>query len=157
MHHTATVEWERKGAVFIDNRYSRMHTWKFDGGTEVMGSSAPQIVPAPLSDPRGVDPEEAFIASLASCHMLWFLSIAARKGFVVENYTDVAEAESGKNEEGKIAILQLTLKPVIFFAGTKKPTEEEFRAMHHEAHEKCFIAASVKTHIKHDPRMVIQP
>ncbi|HMD54906.1 MAG TPA: OsmC family protein [Phycisphaerae bacterium] len=154
MHHRATVEWERRGAVFTDNRYSRTHIWKFDGGAEVMGSSAPQIVPAPFSDPRGVDPEEAFICSLASCHMLWFLAIAAKKGFVVDSYTDAAEAESGKNDEGKIAILQVTLRPVVFFAGEKKPSEEDFRAMHHEAHEKCFIAASVKTQIKHDPRLV---
>jgi organic hydroperoxide reductase OsmC/OhrA len=155
MHHTATVEWQRQGAVFTDNRYSRTHVWKFDGGAEVTASSAPQFVPVPLSDPRGVDPEEAFIASLASCHMLWFLAIAAKKGFIIESYTDAAEGQTGKNAQGQIAMLQVTLKPKVVFVGAKRPTEEEFQAMHHEAHEKCFIAASVKSEVKHEPVMIL--
>ncbi len=147
----ATVEWVRRGAVFTDNRYSRGHVWRFDGGAEVPGSSSPRVVPVPLSDPAGVDPEEAFIASLSSCHMLWFLAIAAKKGFVVEKYTDNAIAIVGKNAEGKTAVTRVTLRPSAEFAGEKRPAQSDIEAMHHKAHEECFIANSVKSEVRCEP------
>src|SRR5688572_26763269 len=105
--YTATVIWQRGDARFVDNRYSRAHEWRFDGGAIVPGSSSPHSVPVPLSDPRGVDPEEAFVASLSSCHMLWFLSIAAKRGFVVESYEDNAVGHLEKNESGRLAMTRV--------------------------------------------------
>ena len=147
-NYTATISWERNGAVFTDNRYSRAHRWTFDGGTEVPASSSPHVLPVPLSVAAAVDPEEAFVASLASCHMLWLLSIAARQGFVVESYRDEASGVLAKNAEGKLAMTQVTLHPQLVFAGEKRPSAAEHEAMHHEAHEKCFIANSVKTDVR---------
>src|SRR5512134_3144101 len=110
--HQASVIWERaEGAKFVDNRYSRAHRWEFDGGAEVPASSSPHVVPVPLSDPAGVDPEEAFVASLSSCHMLWFLAIAAKRGFVVENYEDEAEGTMGTNDVGRTAMTRVILRP----------------------------------------------
>ena len=145
--YTAKVEWQRNGAKFTDNRYSRAHLWSFDGGAMVPASSSPHVVPAPLSDPTGVDPEEAFIAAIASCHMLWFLSLAARKGFIVERYQDDAVGVLEKNADGKQAITKVTLRPEISFAGDKLPSPEELEALHHSAHDNCFIANSVRTDI----------
>src|SRR5262245_33754247 len=113
----STVLWSRDGAVFSDNRYSRGHRWLFDGGIEVPGSSSPHVVPLPLSVEAAVDPEEAFVASLSSCHMLWFLSIAAEQGFVVESYRDEAVGVMGKNGEGKLAMTRVTLHPEVRFEG----------------------------------------
>src|SRR6266446_4252444 len=98
--HTASVRWERGAQAFLDNRYSRLHRWSFDGGAEVPGSSSPHTVRAPLSDPAAVDPEEAFVASIASCHMLWFLSLAAQAGWVVDDYRDDATGLMARNAEG---------------------------------------------------------
>lgn len=150
-HHTATIAWDRQGAVFTDNRYSRAHRWQFDGGSEVAASASPHVVPIPLSIAEAVDPEEAFVASLASCHMLWFLSIAATRGFAVDRYRDEAVGVTAKNADGKIAVTEVTLHPKITFLGEKRPTAAEHRAMHHEAHEKCFIANSVKTEVRCEP------
>lgn len=153
-NHTATVTWRRDAAEpFTDNRYSRAHTWTFDGGAEVLGSSSPHSVPVPLSDPAGVDPEEAFIAALSSCHMLWFLSLAARKGLVVDSYVDAAEGVLGKDGDGKMAITLVTLRPQTRFAGVA-PTEAELAALHHEAHERCFIANSVKAEVRCEPQVI---
>jgi len=149
--YTAVVEWRRDGAVFTDNRYSRGHRWRFDGGIAVPASASPHNVPLPLSVAAAVDPEEAFVASLSSCHMLWFLSIAARRGFVVEDYRDEAVGVLAKDEAGKQAMTRVTLRPAIRFGGDKQPTPDELLAIHHEAHEQCFIARSVKTDVRCEP------
>ena len=146
--HIAQIRWERRGAAFTDNRYSRGHTWRFDGGIEVPASASPHVVPLPLSVEAAVDPEEAFVASLASCHMLWFLSIAAKRGFVVESYRDEATGEMTKNPQGRLAITRVTLRPVVSFAAPSRPTHAEHDALHHEAHEECFLASSVRTEIR---------
>jgi len=150
-HHIAEVHWSRHGAAFTDNRYSRAHTWRFDGGAEVHASSSPSVVPVPMSDPAGVDPEEAFVAALSSCHMLWFLAIAAKRGFIVENYDDEAEGTMGTNDSGKLAMTRVILRPRAEFTGPKIPTSADLDAMHHEAHDKCFIAASVNTEVLVEP------
>jgi len=147
----AVVLWHREGAAFTDNRYSRGHRWLFDGGVEVPAASSPKVVPLPLSVAAAVDPEEAFIASLASCHMLWFLSIAAKRGFVVESYRDAAVGLMAKDASGKLAMTRVTLRPEVHFAGERQPTAEDVVALHHEAHEECFIARSVKTDVRCEP------
>jgi organic hydroperoxide reductase OsmC/OhrA len=141
----AAVRWHRNGAAFADNRYSRRHEWEFDGGLTVHASSSPHIVPVPMSDASAVDPEEAFVASLSSCHMLWFLSIARKRGFVVDAYRDDAVAEMGRNADGKVAMTMVTLRPVVTWVGDVLPSASDVEEMHHEAHEECFIANSVKT------------
>jgi organic hydroperoxide reductase OsmC/OhrA len=147
----AVIEWDRAGAVFTDNRYSRGHRWSFDEGVEVPASASPHVVPLPLSSAAAVDPEEAFVASLSSCHMLWFLSIAAKCGFVVDHYRDDAAGVMGKDASGKIAVTRVTLRPAVRFAGASQPTMEDVRAMHHTAHEECFIANSVKSEVRCEP------
>jgi organic hydroperoxide reductase OsmC/OhrA len=136
--HTASVSWRSDGG-FADNGYSRRHLWRFDGGAEVVGSSSPDVVPVPRSDPAGVDPEEALVASAAACHMLWFLDLARQAGLVVESYADEAAAEMGRVGPGKVAIVRITLRPDIAFAG-RIPDQAELDRLHHEAHERCFIA-----------------
>lgn len=148
---TAKVAWERDGAVFTDRQYSRAHRWFFDGGVEVPASSSPGVVREPLSDASAVDPEEAFVAAIASCHMLSFLDLAARRGFTVERYTDEAVGRMAKNEAGRIAVTLVTLHPCIEFTGNRQPTREDIEYLHHEAHEVCFIASSVKTDIRVEP------
>ncbi len=150
--YTATVAWKRNGARFTDNRYSRAHTWRFDGGAEVPASASPHVVPRPLTDPTGVDPEEAFVASLSSCHMLWFLALAAQRGFVVERYEDEAEGMLAKDDAGRLAMTEVTLRPHVVYAPDAAPSEDEGRALHHAAHEKCFIANSVRTDVRVAPR-----
>ncbi len=144
----AIVRWAR-GAdeAFSDNRYSRGHVWSFDGGIEVPGSSSPSVVPLPLSREDAVDPEEAFVAAVSSCHMLTFLSIAAKKRLVVDRYEDRALGIMTKNEAGKLFVSRITLDPTIEFSGDKIPTPEQIASMHHLAHKECFIANSVLTEI----------
>ena len=149
-HYTAEIVWQRSGEDFLSNTYSRRHLWSFDGGASVPGSASPHVVPVPMSDPAAVDPEEAFVAALSSCHMLWFLSLAAKRGFVVDRYRDAAEGEMAKNREGKIAMTVVTLRPEAAFHG-QAPTRAELDALHHEAHERCFIANSVKTEVRCAP------
>jgi organic hydroperoxide reductase OsmC/OhrA len=149
--YTATVTWRRGEARFVDNRYSRSHEWRFDGGTVVPASSSPQSVPVPLSDPRGVDPEEAFVAALSSCHMLWFLSIAAKRGFVVESYEDSAVGYLEKNEAGRMAMTRVVLRPAVTFSGEVVPAAEQLREVHDRAHHECYIANSVRTVVTVDP------
>ena len=149
----ATIAWKRHSAAFTDNKYSRAHEWRFDGGAVVPASSSPHVVRVPMSDPSAVDPEEAFVASLSSCHMLWFLSLAALRGFTVDEYEDEAVGILAKNDAGKAAITTVTLKPQVRFAGTS-PTSEQFEELHHQAHEECFIATSVKTDIRCEPAIV---
>jgi organic hydroperoxide reductase OsmC/OhrA len=148
----ATIEWRRNGAVFSDNRYSRAHVWRFDGGLTVPGSSSPHVVRAPYSDPAAVDPEEAFVASVSSCHMLWFLVLTVKAGLVVDSYSDDAVGVMEKNERGKLAITRITLRPRIAFSGAKNPSPAEIEALHHKAHEECFIANSVHTAIRVESR-----
>ena len=149
--YVVTVRWERSGQRFIDNRYRRAHTWTFDGGLEVPGSSSPSVVPLPYSESRAVDPEEAFVASLSSCHMLWFLSIAAQRKFCVDSYVDEAQGIMARNAAGKMAMTQVTLRPQVAFGGERLPTDDEIAAMHHEAHDECFIANSVTTEVRCEP------
>ena len=143
--HSASIAWRSDGG-FADNSYSRRHLWRFDGGAEVVGSSSPDVVPVPRSDPAGVDPEEALIASAASCHMLWFLSLAQAAGVAVESYEDEAVGEMGRVGPGKIAITKITLRPRIAFAGTA-PDAATIDRLHHEAHERCFIANTLNCEI----------
>jgi len=143
----ATVKWTRGGATFTDRRYSRAHTLSFDGGVTVPASSSPLSVKLPYSVAEAVDPEEGFVASIASCHMLWFLDVAANKGFVVEDYADEAIGEMIKNECGKLWVSKVMLKPAVAFTGTKRPSQEQFDELHHLAHEECYIANSVKSEV----------
>jgi len=147
--HFAEVSWRSDGE-FTSGRYSRRHRIAFDGGAIVTGSSSPDVVPAPMSDPAGVDPEEALVASAASCHMLWFLDLARRAGLDVAAYRDQAEGEMGRNAAGKTAIVRITLRPDISFAGPA-PDAEAIDRLHHEAHERCFIANSLNGEIVVEP------
>lgn len=150
--YTAETIWERGDQAFSDNRYSRAHLLRFDGGIEVPGSASPQVVPLPMSVEAAVDPEEAFVSSISSCHMLWFLSMAMKGGFVVDRYYDQAEGIMQRNAQGKVAVTHVTLRPQVAFSGARQPTPDEVATMHHEAHEACFIANSVKTEIVVVPR-----
>lgn len=146
--HSALIEWHREAdEVFSDNQYSRAHIWKFDGGLQVPASPSPHVVPLPLSVEENVDPEEAFVAALSSCHMLVFLSIAAKRRYVVDRYLDEAVGELKKGENGKEWVSKVTLNPKITFAGDNQPTRSQLQKMHHMAHENCFIANSVKTEV----------
>lgn len=144
--HTASLRWIRSGADFLRGQFSREHTWTFDGGVTVAASASPSVVPAPWSSPAAVDPEEAFVASIASCHLLTFVWLASRAGFVVESYEDAAVGMLTKNERGVPWISAVTLRPRITW-GERQPTAEELAKLHHQAHEQCFIANSVKTEI----------
>ena len=150
-HHNARIEWRRGDAKFTDNRYSRAHQWSFDGGVRVPASSSPGVVPVPLSNPDAIDPEEAFVAALASCHMLWFLSIAAKRGFVVEKYEDDAVGELAKNDEGRLAMTTIILRPAVAFKAGAQPSSIELDALHHEAHDACYLSNSVRTEIRVEP------
>ena len=143
-----TILWNRNGAAFTDNRYSRGHRWLFDGGVEVPASSCPQIIPPPLSMEAAVDPEEAFVVSLSSCHMLWFLSVAAKRGFAVESYRDEAVGTMMKDAFGKVAMTRIILRPEVRFSDDHLPTSDELTAIHHEAHDCCYLANSVKTEVR---------
>jgi organic hydroperoxide reductase OsmC/OhrA len=147
--YTATIRWSRNGAEgFAKGQYSRAHEWAFDGGAVVPASASPHIVPAPWSDAAGVDPEEAFIASLSSCHMLFFVDFARRGGFVVDDYVDEAEGVLEKRSDGKLAMTRVTLHPRVEFSGEKRPSDADIADLHHRAHEACFIANSVTTEVK---------
>ncbi len=145
--HTATVSWQRGAQDFTGNNYSRAHLWHFDGGAVVAASASPAVVPLPNSVAENVDPEEAFVASLSSCHMLFFLAIAAKRGYVVDEYIDEARAVMGKNDRGRIAVIRVTLRPRAIYSGTRMPTERQVEKMHHQSHDQCFIANSVSCEI----------
>lgn len=149
--YTAEVLWQRDGQDFTGNRYSRRHVLRFDGGAEVSGSSSPHVVPLPMSDASAVDPEEMFIASLSSCHMLWFLSLAAKQRFIVDRYVDAATGVMEKNREGQMAMTVVTLRPQVSFSGEREPTRDELERLHHAAHDACFIANSVRTEVRCEP------
>ena len=143
----ATVKWSRGEAKFTDQRFSRGHSWSFDGGITVAASSSPLSVRLPYSVAEAVDPEEAFVAAVASCHMLTFLYVAAKQGFVVDDYADDAVGVMTKNERGKMWVSRVTLAPAITFTGEKRPTSQQLDELHHLAHEECFIANSVKSEV----------
>jgi organic hydroperoxide reductase OsmC/OhrA len=149
--YTAIIEWQRGEQDFAGNRYSRKHTLRFDGGAEVPGSSSPSVVPLPMSDASAVDPEEMFVASLSSCHMLWFLSIASARKFCVDSYVDNASGIMARNAEGKMAMTVVTLKPYVTFSGDLLPTVVQIHALHHKAHAECFIANSVTSEVRCEP------
>jgi organic hydroperoxide reductase OsmC/OhrA len=149
--YTAAVHWTRAEAPFTDNRYSRAHRWLFDGGVEVPASSSPQLVRVPLSVEAAVDPEEALVAALSSCHMLWFLSLAAEGGFRVDDYHDQAVGIMGRNAAGRMAMARVTLRPRVAFSGERLPTQAQIRELHHRAHQECFIANSVTTEVRTEP------
>jgi organic hydroperoxide reductase OsmC/OhrA len=145
MHkYEARIAWKRGGAKFTDNRYSRGHEWTFDCGVTVPASSSPFTVKVPYSVAAAVDPEEALVAATSSCHMLWFLSIAAKRGFIVDSYADDAFGVMEKNADGKVAFARITLRPRIEFAGDKRPSADDLASLHRSAHEECFIASSLK-------------
>ena len=145
--HRASIEWSRDGQDFVYETYSRQHTLRFDGGITVQGNAAPANIPRTVPPAPGVDPEQAFVAALSSCHMLWFLHLACQRKFVVERYVDDAVGVLDKDWMSKV-----TLRPVVAFSG-RAPSDEEHRALHHKAHEKCYIANSVKTAVLVEPRV----
>ena len=148
MHkYEATIAWNRNGQSFTDQKYSRAHEWRFDGGDYVAASASPLVVPLPMSVAANVDPEEALVAAASSCHMLVFLHIAARRGFVVDSYVDQASGILEKNPAGKLAMTRISLRPRIVFSGERQPSLAELDTMHHEAHEECYIANSLKSEI----------
>jgi organic hydroperoxide reductase OsmC/OhrA len=150
--YTAETIWERGEQKFSDNQYSRKHTLRFDGGISIVGSSSPLVVPVPYSEPNAVDPEEFFVSAVSSCHMLWFLSIAAKNGFIVDSYYDSAVGVMKPNERKKYWVSSVTLQPKVLFSGDQIPSKEKIEEMHHEAHDECFIANSVKTDIQVHPQ-----
>jgi organic hydroperoxide reductase OsmC/OhrA len=147
--HVAEVRWRSDGE-FASGRYSRRHEIRFDGGAVLAGSSSPDVVPPPMSDPAAVDPEEALVAAAASCHMLWFLSLAQNAGLEVASYRDSAEGEMGRIGPGRMAIVRIALHPDIAFAGAA-PDAATIERLHHEAHERCFIANSLNSEIVIEP------
>lgn len=147
----ARVSWQRGNANFLDNRYSRGHIWEFDGGVSVPATSSPHVVPVPMSVESNVDPEEAFVAALSSCHMLFFLSLAAKAGLLVDSYVDDAVGVMGKDGEGRMAMTRVLLRPHVEYAGGVLPEESQVSGLHHQAHELCFIANSVKSEVVVEP------
>jgi organic hydroperoxide reductase OsmC/OhrA len=147
-HHTAIVSWKDSGPDFLQGRYARDHTWAFDGGLTIPASSSPHVVKPPYVNPASLDPEEALVASIASCHMLTFLFLASRAGFKVESYRDEAVGTMTKNEKGVPWVSTVILQPAIVYSGERRPTAAEAAHLQHEAHEQCFIANSVKTEIR---------
>jgi organic hydroperoxide reductase OsmC/OhrA len=145
--HRATISWKCTSTDFINGRYSREHTWSFDGGVVVPASPSPSVVPAPWSNPANVDPEEAYVAAVSSCHMLTFLYLAGKEGFQVDSYDDEAIGAMTKNERGTPWVSSVTLQPKICYSGSKQPDPAEEVRLHHEAHEQCFIAQSIKTEV----------
>ena len=146
--HRAAIAWKLSGPNFSKGQFSREHTWTFDGGVSVPASPSTSVIPAPWSNPAGVDPEEAFVASIASCHMLTFLWLAARQGFLVDSYEDDAVGVLTKNEQRVPWVSAVTLHPRIVYGGEKRPSHDEEARLHHDAHAQCFIANSVKTEVR---------
>jgi organic hydroperoxide reductase OsmC/OhrA len=146
--YTATIRWTRDQSTdFSRGHYSRAHSWEFDGGVTVPASPSPHVVPQPWSDTSAVDPEEAFVASLASCHMLFFVDLARRAGFVVDSYVDQSEGVLEKRHDGKMWMSQVRMRPQVAFSGDKRPTDADIADLHDRAHDQCFIANSVTTKV----------
>jgi len=147
MHaYQATIDWQSDGAAFTKGRYSRAHTWSFDGGAVWPASASPSVVPLPFSDETAVDPEEAMVAAISSCHMLWFLDYARRAGFTVTRYRDSAVGQMTTEADGRMWLSHVDLRPEVTWDGAA-PDPATLRNLHHQAHESCFIANSVKTEI----------
>lgn len=145
--HKANIIWRRTSPDFLKGRYSREHTWQFDGGFTMPASPSPSVVPAPYSNPAYVDPEEAFVAAISSCQMLTFLFLASRQGIQIDSYEDEAVGTMTKNEKGVPWMSRVTLNPRVVYSGAKSPTPAEEAQLHHLAHEQCYIANSVRTEI----------
>jgi len=143
----ATIKWQRTSPDFLKGKYSREHTWTFDGGVTVPASASPTVVPAPWSNPAGVDPEEAFVAALSSCHMLTFLHLASKAGFPIDSYEDEAIGLVTKSDKGVPWVSRVTLNPRIAYGGEKSPAPADEARLHQQAHEWCYIANSVKTEV----------
>lgn len=146
--HKATIAWSRTSPDFLKGKYSREHTWTFDGGVVVPASPSPSVVPPPFSNPAHVDPEEAFVAAISSCHMLTYLFLASRQGFQVDSYHDEAAGVMTKNGRGIPWMSQVTLHPRIAYSGEKLPTSADEQQLHHAAHEQCYIANSIRTEVR---------
>lgn len=155
--HKAIIRWTYSGPDFLKGKYSRAHVWAFDGGITVAASPSPSVVPVPYSNPANVDPEEAFVAAVSSCHMLTYLYVASRAGFLIESYTDEAVGVMTKNEGGNFWVSKVTLHPSIEYGGTTLPTLIQEQHLHHQAHEQCFIANSIKTEVVIEGSVVIVP
>jgi organic hydroperoxide reductase OsmC/OhrA len=145
--HKATIRWTQSRGEFLKGTYSREHTWTFDGGMTVPGSPSPSAVPRPYSNEANVDPEEAFVAAISSCHMLTYLYLACKEGIEVTSYEDDAVGSMARNERGVQWVGSVVLKPRIAYAGETPPSRAVEERLHHAAHEGCFIANSVKTNI----------
>ncbi len=159
-NHTARIHWTHDAgdpAAFLGRRYSRRHEWHFDGGAVVPASSSPHVVPPPMSDASAVDPEEAFVAALSSCHMLWFLDVASRAGWAVASYADEAVGVMAPDAQGRLVVSVVTLRPHVVFAGGRQPDAAALQALHHRAHASCFLANSVKTGIRCEPSSALAP
>jgi organic hydroperoxide reductase OsmC/OhrA len=149
--HKATIKWYRTSPDFLNGKYSREHTWVFDGGFTVPASPSPAVVPAPWSNPANVDPEEAFVAAISSCHMLTFLYLASKHGFQIDSYEDEAVGMMAKNEKGVPWVSLVKLNPKIAYGGEKLPTRDDETRLHHLSHEQCYIANSIKTEVAVSP------
>lgn len=144
----ATISWSRgQDEKYIDDKYSREHLWEFEAGLKIPASPSHHIVPLPYSNPNNLDPEEAFVASLSSCHMLFFLSLCAQEGFIVDDYKDSAVGVLSRIGRNKMAMTKVTLNPNAHYSGEKLPDDKDIERIHHKAHEQCFIANSVTTEI----------
>lgn len=154
--HLATVTWTRGTDDFLDKSYHRAHRWQFDGGAVVPGSSSPHVVPLPYSDAAAVDPEEAYVAALSSCHMLWFLDFACRAGWRVNSYTDAAVGTMAQDAEGRLVVSHVQLRPVTRFDAAHAPSAAQLDDLHHRAHASCFLANSVKTQIDCAPVLEVE-
>ena len=152
--YTSTVVWDRRDAPFLEQRYSRAHRWRFDGGLDVPASASAAHVPEGTADPAGIDPEEAFVAALSSCHMLFFLSLASRRGLVVERYQDDAEGRLTRDSQGRESMTQVVLRPRVTYAPGRDgalPDLDVQTALHHQAHALCYLANSVRTEVRVEP------
>ena len=152
--HTAKIRWNLGEADFLARRYSRAHTWTFDGGAVVRASSSPHVVPLPMSDASAVDPEEAFVAALSSCHMLWFLDLASRADIAIASYEDATEGRMKRNAAGQLVVDVVTLRPRTRVTSARVPDAAELAALHHRAHEECFLANSVRCEIRCEPELI---
>jgi organic hydroperoxide reductase OsmC/OhrA len=147
VEHKAVIKWRRTGPDFLRGKYSREHVWIFDGGVTVPASPSPHVVPTPWSNPEHVDPEEAFVAAISSCHMLTYIFLASKHGFQIDSYEDEAVGVMTKNKKGVPWVSSVTLHPEILYSGDKIPTRADTKRLHHLAHEQCFIAQSIKTEV----------
>ncbi len=149
--YTANVHWVRGDATFTDQRYQRGHDWRFDGGAVVRAGASPQHVPAECTEAAAVDPEEALVAAASSCHMLWFLALAAKRGFLVDDYADAASATMARDERGRLALTRIVLRPAVRFAPGRAPDAAALERLHHDAHASCYIANSLRGEIAIEP------